>query len=228
MDFYGIEMKGPFILEFLDTIPEFDLENDTGRLIYTSDTNLFYLGTDIKWITFANVEDLNYHINNINNPHNTTKAQVGLSNVENYPVASEAEAILGSETEKYVTPFGVKRHVDERILSEQDILNIINANIKQTTYTYGVNYSTSGYTDQVGSFNDGANYFDVFPPSGYTMEHLKAFIPSLHVVHYAGDVNRDDSIRTTYSVRVDRIRVWVQNTEQRSTPAANWLAIWEK
>ena len=48
MDFYGIEMKGPFILELLDTIPEFKSENDTGRLIYTNDTNLFYLGTDIE------------------------------------------------------------------------------------------------------------------------------------------------------------------------------------
>lgn len=228
MDFYGIEMKGPFILELLDTIPEFKSENDTGRLIYTNDTNLFYLGTDIEWITFANVVDLNTHITNMSNPHNTTKHQVGLGNVENYPVATEAEAIAGIETQKYVTPFGVKRHVDERILSEQDILNIINANIKQTKYTYGKNYSTSGYTNKVGSFNDGANYFDIYPPAEYTMSHLKAFIPSLHVVHYAGDVNSDDSIRCTYNIMADRIRVWVQNTEQRSTPAANWLAIWEK
>lgn len=228
MDFYGIEMKGPFILELLDTIPEFNVDVDKGRLIYTNDTNLFYLGTNTEWITFANVVDLNNHINNLSNPHATTKSQIGLGNVENYPVASEAEAILGAETQKYVTPFGVKRHVDERILSEQDILNIINSNIKQTAYTYGSNYSTTGYTNQVRSFNDGANYFDVYPPSGYTISHLKAFIPSLHVVHYAGDVNGDDSIRCQYNVLTDRIRVWVQNTEQRSTPAANWLAIWEK
>lgn len=228
MDFYGIEMKGPFILELLDTIPEFNVDVDKGRLIYTNDTNLFYLGTNTEWITFANVVDLNNHINNLSNPHATTKSQIGLGNVENYPVASEAEAILGAETQKYVTPFGVKRHVDERILSEQDILNIINSNIKQTAYTYGSNYSTTGYTNIVGSFNDSRNYFDVYPPSGYTISHLKAFIPSLHVVHYAGDVNRDDSIRCTYNIMADRIRVWVQNTEQRSTPAANWLAIWEK
>ena len=228
MDFYGIEMKGPFILELLDTIPEFNVDVDKGRLIYTNDTNLFYLGTNTEWITFANVVDLNNHINNLSNPHATTKSQIGLGNVENYPVASEAEAILGAETQKYVTPFGVKRHVDERILSEQDILNIINSNIKQTAYTYGSNYSTTGYTSKSGSFNNSRNYFDVHPPSGYTISHLKAFIPSLHVVHYGGDVNSDDSIRCQYNVLTDRIRVWVQNTEQRSTPAANWLAIWEK
>jgi hypothetical protein len=93
-------------------------------------------------------------------------------------------------------------------------------------FSYGQQYSTSGFTNQVGSFNDGANYFDVFPPAGKTMGNIVAFIPSIHVIHYAGGVNADDSMRCTYSYFGDRIRVYVQNTEQRSTPAANYLAIW--
>jgi hypothetical protein len=87
-------------------------------------------------------------------------------------------------------------------------------------------YSTSGYTNQVGSWNNNANYFDVFPPSGKTMSNLIAFIPSIAVIHYAGGVNGDDSMRCTWSNLGDRIRVYVQNTEQRSTPAANYMAIW--
>jgi exosome complex RNA-binding protein Rrp4 len=95
------------------------------------------------------------------------------------------------------------------------------------TITYGNTvYSTSGYTNQVGSFNNGANYFDVFPPSGKTMSNLVAFIPSIAVIHYAGGVDGNDSLRCTWSNLGDRIRVYVQNTEQRSTPAANYLAIW--
>jgi hypothetical protein len=90
----------------------------------------------------------------------------------------------------------------------------------------GVSYSIAGFTNQVGSFNDGANYFDVYPPAGKTMGNLIAFIPSIHVVHYAGGVDGNDSIRCTYSYLGDRIRVWVQNTEQRSTPAANYLVVW--
>ncbi len=58
------------------------------------------------------------------------------------------------------------------------------------------------------------------------MSNLVGFIPSLNTVHYAGGVNGDDSIRTQYQIQGDRIRVWVQNTEQRSTPAGNYLAIW--
>jgi hypothetical protein len=95
------------------------------------------------------------------------------------------------------------------------------------TITYGnTQYSTTGFTNQVGSFNNDRNYFDVFPPAGKTMGNLQAFIPSIAIIHYAGGVNGDDSMRCVWQAFGDRIRVWVQNTEQRSTPAANWLAIW--
>ena len=96
----------------------------------------------------------------------------------------------------------------------------------ELTFISGQQYSTSGFTNQVGSFNDDANYFDVFPPAGKSMTNLVGFIPSIHVIHYAGGVDGNDSMRCTYSYLSDRIRVYVQNTEQRSTPAANYLAIW--
>ena len=95
------------------------------------------------------------------------------------------------------------------------------------TFTYGnTQYSTVGFTNQVGSWNFSRNYFDVFPPAGKTMGNLLAFIPSIAVIHYAGGVDGNDSLVCTWSNLGDRIRVYVQNTEQRSTPAANWLAIW--
>lgn len=101
------------------------------------------------------------------------------------------------------------------------------ASVLNFTYTYGNTvYSTSGYTNQVGSWNNGANYFDIFPPVGKSMANLIAFIPSIAVIHYAGGVDGNDSLRCTWANLADRIRVYVQNTEQRSTPAANYLAIW--
>jgi outer membrane lipoprotein SlyB len=118
-----------------------------------------------------------------------------------------------------------KQYVDARdTANAQSIIAQIPA---QYTITYGnTQYSTTGYTNQVGSFNNSRNNFDVFPPAGKTMADLKAFIPSIAMVHYAGGVDGNDSIRCVWSSLSDRIRVWVQNTEQRSTPAANWLAIW--
>ncbi len=94
------------------------------------------------------------------------------------------------------------------------------------TFTYGNTSYAVGYTNQVGSWNNGSNFVDVFPPAGKSMGNLIAFIPSISVIHYAGGVNGDDSMRCTWSNLGDRIRIYVQNTEQRSTPAANWLAIW--
>jgi hypothetical protein len=95
-------------------------------------------------------------------------------------------------------------------------------------FTSGTNYSTSGFTNQVGSWNFGANHFDVYPPGGFTMANLVAFIPSIHVIHFGGGVDGNDSLVCTWDNQGDRIRVYVQNTEQRSTPAANWLAIWRR
>lgn len=103
----------------------------------------------------------------------------------------------------------------------------VDSRLPQFTFVAGNTvFSTSGFTNQVGSWNNNANYFDVFPPAGKTMSSLVAFIPSIAVIHYAGGVNGDDSMRCTWSQLSDRIRVYVQNTEQRSTPAANYLAIW--
>jgi hypothetical protein len=103
----------------------------------------------------------------------------------------------------------------------------VDSRLPQYTFTYGNTiYSTAGFTNQVGSWNNGANFFDVFPPSGKSMGNLIAFIPSIAVIHYAGGVDGNDSLRCTWSNLGDRIRVYVQNTEQRSTPAANYMAIW--
>lgn len=87
-------------------------------------------------------------------------------------------------------------------------------------------YSTTGYTNQIGSWNNSRNYFDVFPPSGKTMSNLVAFVPSIAVIYFEGGVNGDDAMRCTWTSLSDRIRVYVQNTEQRSTPAANYMAVW--
>jgi hypothetical protein len=97
-----------------------------------------------------------------------------------------------------------------------------------TSITYGSAVNTIGFTNQVGSFNDASNYFDVFPPAGKTILDLQGFIPSIAYLYYAGVVNGDDSTRCIWAIPNigGRVRVWVQNTEQRATPAANYVAFW--
>lgn len=52
------------------------------------------------------------HIADLNNPHQTTKAQIGLGNVQNYPIATGPITITGTSGVHYVTPFGVKAALD--------------------------------------------------------------------------------------------------------------------
>lgn len=62
-------------------------------------------------ITQFSLVPLNAHVANINNPHATTKAQVGLSSVENYAPASQVEAQAGTANDRYMTPLSTKQSI---------------------------------------------------------------------------------------------------------------------
>jgi hypothetical protein len=93
------------------------------------------------------------------------------------------------------------------------------------TFTYGTAINCVGFTN-TGNWENSSNYFDVFPPSGKTMSNLAGFMASLSKIYFAGKVDQNDALRTEWAVQGDRVRVWVQNTEQRDTPAGNYIAVW--
>lgn len=66
------------------------------------------INTNIKSVTDA----LTNHKNDKENPHGVTKAQVGLGSVENYGIASAAEAKAGTANNKYITPVRVKEAIE--------------------------------------------------------------------------------------------------------------------
>ena len=129
-------------------------------------------------------------------------------------------ALAGSTMTGYLTLVGAP--VNENHAATK---TYVDSRLPQYTFTYGVTYSQSGFTNQVGSWNFDSNYFDIYPPAGKSMGNLVGFIPSISVIHFAGGVDGNDSLLCFYTLG-DRIRVYVQNTEQRSAPSANWLAIW--
>ena len=51
------------------------------------------------------------HLADLNNPHATTKAQVGLGNVDNFGTANQGDLDTGTSTTKFVTPNGVSSMV---------------------------------------------------------------------------------------------------------------------
>lgn len=79
----------------------------------------------------------------------------------------------------------------------------------------------------VSGHNVGTTTY-VYPPDYYTMNDLLAFIPSVRVIHYSGDVDGNDSLYCTWEREATRIKITCKNSEQRANPQVNWLAFWRK
>lgn len=79
----------------------------------------------------------------------------------------------------------------------------------------------------VSGFNEGTTSY-VYPPEGYTMNDLLAFIPSIRTIYFAGDVDFNDSLYCYWEKDSVKVIITCYNTEQRYTPTVNWLAIWRK
>jgi phage-related tail fiber protein len=75
--------------------------------------------------------------------------------------------------------------------------------------------------------NEGTTSY-VYPPEGFTMADLLAFIPSSRTIYYSGDVDYNDSLYCYWEKDNVKITITCYNSEQRYTPSVNWLAIWRK
>lgn len=91
---------------------------------------------------------------------------------------------------------------------------------------YVITAGTNDFAHYTGTFADRTGSFDVFPPLGKSMDDIIAFIPSIRVI-YIGDIGAISSaIRSTYSFYSDRIRVYINISEQHNRFSADWIAIW--
>jgi hypothetical protein len=93
-------------------------------------------------------------------------------------------------------------------------------------FTYATEIYVAAFSNIVGLWDNTQNFFDVFPPAGKTMGNLVAFTAGISVIRFAGTVDGNDALRCIWQIQGDRIRVWVQNTEQSGAPAGNYLAVW--
>ncbi len=89
---------------------------------------------------------LKAHINNVNNPHGVTKAQVGLGNVDNFSTATAEQGLSTTISDKFMTPLrtyqAIMAHAGTAL--NQHISNLSNPH--QTTAAQ-VGAYTSGQTD---------------------------------------------------------------------------------
>jgi glycerophosphoryl diester phosphodiesterase len=87
------------------------------------------------------------HIADKSNPHGVNASNVGLGNVKNYGIATNAEAIAGTATNKYMTPF----LVSEAVKSIKDSVNKAQLN-KVTANDGQANIVVSGTDTLINSF----------------------------------------------------------------------------
>lgn len=119
---------------YVDDVLEYPSKNnfpavgETGKIYIALDTNLAYRWSGSSYVEISpslalgETSSTAYrgdrgkiaydHSLTIGNPHQTTKADIGLGNVENYGIATQAEAEAGSVNNKYMTPLRVKQAID--------------------------------------------------------------------------------------------------------------------
>ncbi|MCK9234802.1 MAG: tail fiber domain-containing protein [Gammaproteobacteria bacterium] len=101
----------------LGNVDNFATANNSQAVAGTA-TNLFITPASLKATIDSRVPaGMVDHVTNINNPHQVTKAQVGLGLVDNYGTASSSQAVTGTATNLFVTPAGLRAAIDNRVPS---------------------------------------------------------------------------------------------------------------
>lgn len=110
-DIYGME----YVVNSLERVRQAILMGD----VASHDEIYAYIdksGDELKDIISGVLSELRAHTASNSNPHNVTKAQVGLGSVENYAVATKAEAEAGTSNVKYMTPLRVFEAIDVKLI----------------------------------------------------------------------------------------------------------------
>lgn len=120
-----------------------------------------------KWTEWSEIETaagsqakVNAHANLTDNPHNVTKAQIGLGSVQNYGIATKEEAESGTINTGYMTPLRTKEATNYYMRNTTAVRLGINSNVANV-YAVAIgrdSYADSsaisiGYNANAGEFN---------------------------------------------------------------------------
>lgn len=149
--------------------------------------------------------DLINHTGNTNNPHSVTKAQLGLSDVENFGIASLDEAKAGIASNKLMTPASVLAAIKERF-NTQNILFEGAAWPSGNTYKFANSQKVSD--QNLGLIFIWSDY-DVIPGSASVANNYNfdfTFIPKFFVDKHAG-ANINVPVTTNFNAQVAQITI---------------------
>lgn len=111
-DTYGWE----FVVNQLQHIREAILLSDKAvhdEILRVFDDSASQVDADIESVRDDILDRLQQHKDRTDNPHGTTKSQVGLGQAPNYPPADEPTTVLGESDDTLVVPRGAKRAIEE-------------------------------------------------------------------------------------------------------------------
>lgn len=99
----------------LGLVENYAMATDQDAIAGTARNKYMSPATTRALIASLSSESIAGHVANLSNPHQVTKDQVGLGNVENFGVANTTELDAGTAANKYVTVAGVVRMLATRI-----------------------------------------------------------------------------------------------------------------
>lgn len=156
------------------------------------------------------------HINNTNNPHATTKGQVGLGSVENYAISSQADAQAGTSNVFYMTPLRTAQAISTQAG------NLINTHTARTDNPHSVTKTQVGLSNvpnyalatQVEAQQFASNTTLMSP--FLTKITIDTTVPPLIAAH----ANRTDNPHSTTAAQVGLGNVWNYGLADQATAEA--------
>jgi len=94
------------------------------------------------------VVPLNAHVSRSDNPHGVTKAQVGLSSVDNYPTATQAEAVAATAGNRFMTALRTGEAIKSLAVDP------LNAHVSRSDNPHGVTKAQIGLSAIPNSITD--------------------------------------------------------------------------
>lgn len=112
-----------------------------------------------------------------------------------------------------------EHHHDERYARNEDF-RVTTGMSRVTNRRSGVGYR--------GELDWDSNRVEIFPPSGFTMQHLQGFLASPGIIYFGGEVDGNDTLYCLWRREPDRIQVICANSENRDESIIHYLGIWRR
>ncbi len=172
------------------------------------------------------------HIDNTSNPHGVTKSQVGLGNVANYGIATQADAEAGTSNSKYMTPQRTSQAINalqavKSVAGKTGIVTLTKEDVglgnvdNKSSATIRSEITFSNVTNALGYTPENTANKGV--PNGYASLDSNGLIPVSQVPSTFREIRVVDDIDARDALSpYEGLRVHVKDASADSTVGEGW------